>query len=133
MDSLIMADVYYNLHKKVWSCRSRKTGRVTAHARVVIASHGAAMVVRESGRLRVVKEGRKNVHAFARIDHGIISDDVTGWTAFVERLHSAVLVAYNPYKAGHFYRKDTGAPVATVASLIMLANEGQPPVVWAIP
>ena len=125
-------DVYYNLHKRVWSCKSRKTGRVIRHARVVISPYDSTMVVLESGRQRVIAEGRKNVHAFARIDSGQTSDDVDSWIETVEAMDGLTLVSYNPYRAGHFYRKDTGAPVTMVSALIMLAKEGQPPVVWAV-
>lgn len=126
------ADVYFDLHRKVWSCKGRKTGIVEHKARVVVAVFGATMVVRESGRQRVLKEKRKNVHAFARIDHGLACEDLKGWQAFVETQENLIQVSYNPYMAGHFYRKDTMAPVHGVQSLVMLAPEGAPPQVWAV-
>ena len=59
-------DVYFTLHRGVWSLRDRKSGLVTGHSRVVAFAFGARMVVREAGRARVLREGVKNVHAFIR-------------------------------------------------------------------
>lgn len=126
-------DVYFNLHKRVWSCRCRKRGIVTNHAPVVIAPMGAGLIVREAGRQRVLKEQRKNVHAFARLDHGSTSMDVTGWTAFADELEGGIEISYNPYKGASFYRKDTGQPLGSVSSLIMLSVKGGPPRCVAVP
>lgn len=120
-------DVYFNLHKRIWSCRCRKKGLVKKHAPVFIAPLGASLVVRESGRQRVLKEQRKNVHAFARIDHGTTSLDLAGWTAFADDLEGGIEISYNPYKGAFFYRKDTGERLDYVASLIMLASDNGPP------
>ncbi len=71
----------------------------TTHAVI----HNARFVVGEGGRQRVIKEKAKNVHAFVR-----------GTVSHVEEHNvpaHAVPVSYNPYKAGHFYRKDTGEAV----------------------
>lgn len=120
-------DVYFNLHKRVWSCRCRKKGLVKKHTPVLIAPLGASLVVRESGRQRVLKEQRKNVHAFARIDHGTTSLDLAGWTAFADDLEGGIEISYNPYKGAFFYRKDTEERLDYVASLIMLASDNGPP------
>lgn len=125
-------DVYFNLHRKTWSCKSRKTGRVVAHADVVVASYGATMVVQEAGRQRVLQEQRKNVHAFARLDHGECFTDGEGWRLYAQSLPNAVKVSYNPYRAGHFYRTDTQEPVESVKSIIMVALPEKPPEVWAV-
>ena len=94
---------------------------------VVIAPLGARLVVRESGRKRVIKEQRKNVHAFARLDHGTTSLDIGGWTAFADSLERGIEISYNPYAGDSFYRKDTGKRLHYVASLIMLApKNGEP-------
>ena len=124
-------DVYFNLHKRVWSCRCRKKGLVIHHAPVIIAPMGAGLVVRGSGRQQVLRQQRKNVHAFARLDHGSMSKDVQGWAAFAEELEGQIEISYNPYRAGAFYRKDTGEDVHDVDSLLMLALPDAPPTVWA--
>jgi len=89
------------------------------------------MVVREAGRQQVLREGRKNVHAFARIGAGDVTPDVGGWDTFARNLPNAVEISYNPYKAGFFYRKDNHRSVDVVKTLIMLAPVGSPPSVWA--
>jgi len=124
-------DVYYNLHKLTWSCRGRKSGLVEHHAPVIVGAFGAGFIVRESGRLRVLKEKRKNVHAFARFDQALASDDVEGWAAWAKRQKGLIEISYNPYRAGEFYRRDTWAGVHTVSSLTMLAPPGQKPRILA--
>jgi|TARA_R110002167_G_scaffold447_3_gene1969 hypothetical protein len=59
-------EVYYNLHKKVFSIR--KGGKVVSHASCVLI-HQPSFVVQEGGRKRVRSEGRKNVHAFVTCKH----------------------------------------------------------------
>jgi hypothetical protein len=54
--------VYFQWHKKLWSVRSRKTGRVLYHAAVVLL-YDCEFKVSKAGRKRVLKEKRKNVHA----------------------------------------------------------------------
>lgn len=60
---LQMIDVYYNVRQKMFSCR--KDGRVIGHA-TTLKVENARFVVQEAGRLRVLRTGRKNVHAFVR-------------------------------------------------------------------
>ena len=54
-------EVYFNLHKKVFSVR--QGGRVLHHSPCVVI-HNPRFVVQDGGRRRVLREGRKNVHAF---------------------------------------------------------------------
>ena len=56
--------------------------------------------VSEAGRQRVLREGRKNVHAY------IIGDLVDG-----RPLTEGETVTYNPYKFSSFVLKDTEAPI----------------------
>lgn len=120
-------DVYFDLHRKVWSCKSRKSGLVVNKGRAVIAPHGATFVVREAGRQRVLAEKAKNVHAFARIDVGTVCKTGRGWERFLSDVEGLREISYNPYRAGYFYAKDTGEPVHSVRSLIMLALPDTPP------
>ena len=92
--------VYYNLHKHCLSLRSMQGasyGRVIAHRNAVWLKD-VKFVVNESGRQRVIKEKRKNVHAFVR---GTITDDIIGLGL------KEVIVTYNPYKYDSFVIKDT--------------------------
>ena len=112
----VSVDVYKNLHKNTWSIRSRTTGRVVEHADNVLV-RAATFVVQPAGRQRVLKEQRKNVHAFVR---GIITP-LPRITTFDPPCD--VQVKYNPYHADHFYEVDTGEAV-TQASLVVLDTEG---------
>lgn len=123
-------DIYFNLHKRVWSCRSRKTGLVESHSKVVLCPDPCTMVVRESGRQRVLKEKRKNVHAFARVEDAYIYDNPTDWHTFGEQSIGLIRISYNPYRGGAFYRTDTGEDIHTLSSLLMVALPDAPPAVW---
>lgn len=64
----LLVDVYRNLHKHCWSVRAAcgsHRGRVIGHANSVLLRH-CTFHVSEGGRLRAVREGRKNVHAHVR-------------------------------------------------------------------
>lgn len=132
MSEDMKADVYFNLHKRVWSLRDRTSGRVEAHARVVYSAFPVRMVVREAGRRRVLETKQKNVHAFARFDTCGHSDDVASWLAFAETLDKVAL-SYNPYRGGTFYAKPSGAPVLRSGFLLMVAPIEGPPMVWGNP
>ena len=108
--------VYRNLRNKCYSVVSVKTGRVIAHEKFV-ALIDARFSVRESGRQRVLREKRKNVHAF-----------VTGFVAQSKDVPAATKkpgfqVYYNPYKTKTFINKRTKKPVME-ADLVMLGDKG---------
>ena len=124
-------DVYFDLHRKVWSCKSRKTGRVEHKGRAVVAPHGATFVVSEAGRQRVLAEQCKNVHAYARIDVGTVCKTGRGWERLLSDVEGLREVSYNPYRAGHFFDVATGDPVYKALSLVMLALPDQKPKVLA--
>ena len=93
-------EVYRNLHKNVWSVRDKRTGRVIDHQeRVVIRN--ARFVVQPAGRAKVLREQRKNVHAFVRGTYA-----GTHWRPYLSLF--ADKVSYNPYKAGPFTGPDGG-------------------------
>ncbi len=96
-------DVYFNLHKKVWSVRDRKTRLVVAHLDGLVLS-GVTFRVSAAGNARVRSEGRKNVHAFARgtvvATHAAECHDLL-----------AVQVTYNPWKYTTFVVQGTEVPI----------------------
>jgi hypothetical protein len=112
----IRVEVYYNLHKNVFSIRHK--GKVIAWGnRVTIED--PEYIVREKGRQKVLKEGRKNVHAFVR---GTLSDiDIFNQ----ECLLMPREVTYNPYKYDSFVDGSTYKPVkkSKWARLIKKDNE----------
>ena len=85
--------IYRNLTKGCWSVRKR--GKIVMHARS-ISLNDVSFHVQEAGRMRVLRERKKYVHAYCK---GNISDANYGCTKEV---------TYNPYKKGHFYDKKTG-------------------------
>lgn len=94
-------EVYFNLHKKTFSVRSAKSGKVLLHTDEVHIEN-PEFVVRQSGRNRVLSEGRKNVHAFVRGD-----------ATFFRYTNRPMLdtLTYNPYKYVSFVDKKTEEPV----------------------
>lgn len=87
--------VYFNLHKRVFSIKDKKTGLVIAHGNNIQLKNPVFQVL-ESGRQRVLKEKQKNIHAY-----------VTGELIGIGELDADVKrqydrVNYNPYKAGKF-------------------------------
>lgn len=105
-------DVYYNLHKHTFSIKEK--GRVVAHADTV-AIKWARFVVQPKGREKVIKEGRKNVHAFVRgqLDRTRRTPDLTGYRK----------ASYNPYRAPYFVDAETGDELWEAASVIL--HEGK--------
>ena len=94
-------EVYFNLHKHLFSVRSARSGRVILHTdRVHI--HNPEFVVREGGRQRVLREGKKNVHAFVRGDATYFSD---------KDRPMLDNVGYNPYKYDSFVKWIDKSPV----------------------
>ena len=110
--------VYRNLNNGLISIQDLSTGLVLGHASAVDLQR-ATFIVREAGRQQVLKEKRKNVHAFVR--GKVISiqnfQPYKGRSLKVTRLSDVFFfdqdlqgsdvwattkVSYNPYKAPHF-------------------------------
>jgi hypothetical protein len=88
--------VYRNLHKKCFSVKSMKTGRVIAHVHEIMLSQ-PKFKVSEAGRERVLRTKQKNVHAGVI---GYVTD------SYVNFLCPTIKVTYNPYKYTSFVRQD---------------------------
>ena len=95
-------EVYYNLHKNVFSVRHK--GRVIQHTKMAVIKD-AEYVVRPSGRAKVLREGKKNVHAFVRGE----------WLSVPSIFRPLLLidktVTYNPYKYSTFVEALTDEPI----------------------
>lgn len=85
--------IYFNLHKKKLSVQTKVNGqwKVVAHAEEAYLKN-ASFKVSEAGRQRVIKEKRKNVHAY------IMGELVSGIQSN-KQFHS---VRYNPYEVAQF-------------------------------
>jgi hypothetical protein len=94
------ARVYFNLHKNRLSVQYK--GLVVAHVDE-IKLENAQFKVSEAGRERVLREKRKNVHAFVV---GVVSNN----EYFVD-----TEITYNPYKYSSFVNRETGKPIHEAA------------------
>ena len=108
--------VYRNLHKGCWSVK--QNGLVKAHS-LEMEMFSCDMKISEAGWLRVIREKRKNVHAFVR---GYIHPNFIGldfepepidgyrkvWTDLPEDQMREI--RYNPYDRASFTYRDDGSP-----------------------
>jgi hypothetical protein len=96
-----------------------QNGRVKASAKQIWLKD-AEFLVRESGRQRMLRENRKNIHAyvvgelldFVHPDDGKIMERLEGRNA-----------TYNPYRFSSFVDKETELPVMS-ASMVQLDERG---------
>ena len=97
-----MNRIYWNLHKKCYSVQRKVDGRwkVCMHADELYLDN-VTFFVSPTGRERVRREGRKNVHAFILAEHVTVPDE------FNEPEHD-VEITYNPYVHTEFTVKLTG-------------------------
>ena len=84
--------VYYNLHKKCLSIRYK--GKVIEHAREVTLTD-AKFHVQPAGRARVLREKKKNVHAYVS---GKLKESFWFTQAPAYVWTAEKRVTYNPYK-----------------------------------
>lgn len=89
--------IYWNLHRKVWSVQDYKTKRVISYCYFIKLS-SVEFKVSQAGRERVLKEKKKNVHAYAI---GTIED----YKPFLKK-DKVQGVTYNPYKYALFVCMD---------------------------
>jgi hypothetical protein len=82
---------YRNLHTGLWSV---KQGVVRFHTKCIFLKD-VDFLVNEKNRQRVIREKKKNVHAYVQ---GFICDRPTYFTIGVDCYE----VTYNPYKCRHF-------------------------------
>jgi hypothetical protein len=126
---------YRNLNKPgvVWSIKSNNTGRVLARSTYVVIKD-AKFVVSQAGRLRVLKQKRKNVHAFIkgtwiRGEFNQYVYDDRGFNSIYNEDGSkveTVRVKYNPYWNNCFVTQN-GIPIIA-ADTVILDKDGA----WAI-
>ena len=115
----VYSEVYFNLHKKVFSVRAlegENKGKVIAHMNIVLVEL-PKFVVQEGGRQRVIREKRKNVHAFVR-GQVLLRYSRAG----LPDLDEMIEVTYNPYKYDSFVTKNSNIPVKR-ASLALLTGK----------
>ena len=103
-------EIYYNLHKHVLSVREK--GLVIKHTPAAEVFN-AKFVVQPGGRKRVLRDKRKNVHAFVRGTAGRLSKTIL--SEMLGRKYKVpanwVRVTYNPYKYNSFVEAESGEPI----------------------
>jgi len=95
--------VYRNLHKGCWSVK--QNGLVKAHSDD-ITMFDCEFLVNQNNRLKVIREKRKNVHAFVK---GILSKYCDKHDH--HRWGKVKSISYNPYKRDSFYDVDTNESI----------------------
>ena len=101
--------VYYNLHKKCFSVKDYRTGLVIGHTNRVVLED-ATFKVSEAGRQRVIREQKKNVHAYV-IGTLKAWDDQSYWTAVTHEAY------YNPYTQSTFTVE--GQPIHASSQVVL--------------
>ena len=109
-------EVYRNLHKNCWSVRQKGIVRFHCHR---INLKDCMFVVQPAGHAKVIREKKKNVHAFVR---GYLYDSMLP----VSSPFMWDDIYYNPYKADTFVDFE-GTPVH-MARLVDLDIKDETPV-----
>lgn len=118
-------EIYFNLHKKVYSVRHK--GKVIEHATAVTVMD-PKFVVQPAGRAKVLRDKVKNVHAFVR------TDDM--WTVetdlnyeFCEPFLPSERIKYNPYMADTFVSCATGDAIHKAEVAYLYIDKQNKPVI----
>ena len=107
-------EVYRNLHTGLMSVREAH-GRVLTHEERVFIGF-PKFVVQPAGREKVLREQRKNVHAFVRgVCLGFSEGNLSGFTGYTEWRQAT----YNPYKFDCFVDKETEAPLYSATHAVV--------------
>jgi hypothetical protein len=121
-------EIYFNLHKKVFSIRHK--GKVIDHATTVTVLN-PKFVVQPAGRAKVLRDRVKNVHAFVRTDSLWTTENVDTLSKLDPKddLSSYIpthveRVKYNPYMADTFVSCATGDAIHE-AEMAYLAIDNQ--------
>jgi len=115
--------VYYNLHKKCLSVQ--QAGKVRCHTNY-ICMKDCEFKVSQAGRQRVLKEKKKNVHAF--VIGYLTAPEVLD--TFCPSFEEGCDVTYNPYKYNSFIDKKDGTPIKTAEYVDIEASPNPDIIAW---
>lgn len=109
----LKVEIYRNLHfpEVIYSIRDCKTRRVIGYTQNLVLEN-AEFIVSQTGRDRVLREKRKNVHAVIRG-----TPIPSGGTS-----HSGRLITYNPYLSNQFYLKNKPECKVLRARRVIITN-----------
>jgi len=107
--------VYFNLHRDQLSVQHKtpKGWRLWRHA-AQVALHNIRFKVSESGRQRVLREKRKNVHAFIEGELVLVTGDP---------INPTTVVTYNPYTMPSFQIVGSGEPIHSAKYAVITGKE----------
>ena len=106
--------VYWNIHKKVYSVR--QGGKVVAHVRSPLL-RDVRFGVGQAGRAKVLATKSKNVHAF--VTGYLVPENSTEWYEIFLQAYAGEAVTYNPFKHSTFVLRRTSAPIHDAAHTIL--------------
>lgn len=111
-------EAYWNLHENCISYRPTTKGGKVSHAQSIRLAD-VKFAVQPAGREKVLREKRKNVHAFVRGE--VVSADSMSRPELLNMLSSEgwVTVTYNPYKYDSFVVADTEDSVSAAREVII--------------
>ena len=103
----MLVRIYRNLHTKTLSMQSKVNGKwkVIGHP-TSVSLNNVRFLVYQSGRNRVLREKKKNVHAYVEGELEFSNHNI---------LSSGKMISYNPYKMDSFYLIETNEPIKTAA------------------
>jgi hypothetical protein len=113
-ESVVRVEVYRNLHNGLMSVREAH-GLVLTHENEVFV-RDASFVVQQAGRERVLREQKKNVHAFVR---GELAGFSAGSLQGFDNFESWNKARYNPYEGPTFVDSDTGQPLECADKVVV--------------
>lgn len=109
--------VYRNSHKKCWSI---KEGKLPVKHATQLLLYNCLFHVSQSGRLRVLWQKKKNVHAWIK---GTIVETIHWSSVCMEAFWTWKEVKYNPYKSPCFVY-DNNKPIYS-ANKVFFNKEGK--------
>lgn len=129
MRTILEPDWSQIIGRRARTYRNLQTGRMTILTRQLnskgnmnwlLAGHTTSLLmedvkfhVYENGRQRVIERKRKNVHAWA--EGSVVA-------AYAEAVETPINVAYNPYQANTFVKRDTKIPIRSAKYLAVRSN-----------
>lgn len=108
--------VYFNLHTHLFSVQDLRSGKVVAHGNNIILKN-PTFKVSEAGRQRVLREQRKNVHAYVIGTYAGANEIQQLEQDFMQQAY------YNPYKLSTFVEKETQQPLHSAELAVMMDKQ----------
>lgn len=117
-------ETYFNLHEKCLSYRP--SGGKVQHAHTLLLNN-VRFAVQPAGRAKVLREKKKNVHAFVRGEIAFVrptlQDDCGDLSPENMDRQGYRRVTYNPYKYESFVDALTGTPIYEAKQVCLIGRE----------